>query len=888
MMHQYALRSLVLFLLATGSLVAQNLDPLLNQKRTSPARTKTLTSYEHFALRNRSAKADPIICYYSTENAFTRIGPPQGFNDSRARRAATSTFIVDYIGYPDSARAAFQRAVDIWSTLIISPVPIRIRATWRALGTGVLGSASPATYIGAPDGSQRATTYYPVALAEKIARRNINHPDSADIVANFSSTNNWYLALDGKPVTGKYDLVTIVLHELGHGLGFTGGIRGNTSTQQAGIALPTVFDAYIENRLGTKLLSSSVANNPSTLFTQLTGQNLFINGPILVKKTGERAKLHAPATYSTGSTLYHLDESTYRAGTPNALMTPFVGAAEVAQNPGPIVLSFFEDMEWKTTSLLHTPVSDTESTSDVTITARVISDTTLGADPPKLFYRTGLPTSTNNTYKQVNMVRQGTSDTYTYTLPASEIPGRTVYYLQVQDITGRTFTNPGKDDAGTLQYYYSFTIGPDRVPPTIVHAPEQTVVLEAEVDTLLILAKVADDRRLLNAARTKMGIDTVYLQYQINGVARPPISMTLANSDLVPDSTWFALIPIQTRSLKAGSVISYQIFARDVSAARNLATSPATGSYSISVVAPQTTVRNQYINDFNSTAASADFAGNGFSIQQPTSFTSASINSEHAYRNGANIFSESNYTYTLLAPIRVKTNPDSAQIQFDEIALIEPNDAGSFFGGEGFYDYAIVEGSKDNGLTWLPLLDGYNAGEKPEWLATWNSSTAPGLPNTGEVNSTAVGTPVLLKPRTIKIQATGNFAPNDVILIRFRLFADQLAHGWGWQIDNLKIQVPPPPVVLAIEPVPMASFSVYPNPANGSVRVMAELAQTASEGTMTLSSPTGQTLRQLPVTVRNGKQISEQIDVSQLPAGMYFLQLKAGDARQIKKIMVTR
>jgi hypothetical protein len=145
-----------------------------------------------------------------------------------------------------------------------------------------------------------------------------------------------------------------------------------------------------------------------------------------------------------------------------------------------------------------------------------------------------------------------------------------------------------------------------------------------------------------------------------------------------------------------------------------------------------------------------------------------------------------------------------------------------------------------------------------------------------------------LKPRTIKIQATGNFAPNDVILIRFRLFADQLAHGWGWQIDNLKIQVPPPPVVLAIEPVPMASFSVYPNPANGSVRVMAELAQTASEGTMTLSSPTGQTLRQLPVTVRNGKQISEQIDVSQLPAGMYFLQLKAGDARQIKKIMVTR
>lgn len=881
MMHQYALRLLVVLLLATGSLMAQ--------ERQSPARTRPLTTYENFALRNRVVKADPIICYFSTENAFTRIGPPQGFNDSRARRAVTSTFIVDYIGYPDSARAAFQRAVDIWSTLIISPVPIRIRATWRALGAGVLGSASPADYIGAPDGSQRATTYYPLALAEKIARRNINSPDSADIVASFSSTNNWYLGLDGKPTAGKYDLVTIVLHELGHGLGFTGGIRANAASRAAGIAYPTVFDAYVENRLGTKILTQSIAGSSSALFTQLTGQNLYLNGPILQQKTGDRAKLYAPATYSEGSTLYHLDENTYRSGTPNSLMTPFVGAAEVAQNPGPVVLSFFEDMEWKTTSLLHTPISDTESTSPITITARVISDTTLGADPPKLFYRTGIPTLPTDTYKQVNLVRQGSTDTYSYTLPPSETPGRTVYYLQTQDATGRTYTNPGKSDDGTLQYYYSFTIGPDRVAPTIVHTPAQTVLLEAEADTLLILAKVADDRRLINGARTKQGIDTVYVESQINGVARPATPMFLLSTEEynVPDSTWAGVIIIPTGSRRAGTIVNYRIVARDVSAARNQAFSPATGFYSVSVVAPQSRTLTQYSNDFNNVAAATtDFAGNGFSIQQPASFSSASINSEHPYRNGADVFSESYYTFTLLAPIRVKANPDSARIQFDEIALIEPNDAGSFYGQSGFYDYAIVEASKDNGLTWERLLDGYNAATYPDWQTTYESSTAPGLPS--ETNSTAVGTPGLLKPRTIFIQSRGTFKANDVILIRFGLFADQLAHGWGWQIDNLKIQVAPPPVILATEPLPMASFSVYPNPAAGLVRVTAELTQTATEGTMTLSGPTGQTLRQVPVTVRNGKQISEQLDVSQLPAGMYFLQLNAGDAKQVKKIVVTK
>ncbi|MEZ0486985.1 T9SS type A sorting domain-containing protein [Fibrella aquatica] len=879
MMHHYALRLLVVLLLTTGSLMAQ--------KRTSTARTRPLTTYENFAMRNRLVKADSIICYASKENAFTRIGPPQGFGDSRARRAATSTFIVDYVGYPDSARAAFQRAVDIWSTLIVSPVPIRIRATWQSLPTGALGSARPATYIGAPDGSQRATAYYPIALAEKISRRPLNNPANPDIVANFSSDASWYTKLDGQPTGGRYDLVTVVLHELGHGLGFSGGITENQN-EEPEVALPVVFDTYIENNLGTKILSEQVANSPAALLTQATGQNLFINGPILRSKTGDKAKIYAPATYDAGSSLYHLDENTYRQGTPNSLMTPFIGAAEVSQNPGPVVLSFFEDMEWKTTSLLHEPISDLESAAGVTFTARVISDTTLGAEPPKLFYRTGFPTTADNTYKEVNLVRQGTSDTYSVVLPATETPGRTVYYLQTRDASGRTFTNPGKDNAGTLQYYYSFLVGPDRVPPTIVHAPEKSVLLEAEVDTLAILAKVTDDRRILNAARTKQGIDTVFVEYRVDGVARPAVSMFQLDPSVfnVPDSTWVAGIPIAVGSLRGGSVISYRIGARDLSSTGNLVYSPATGFYSITVVAPQTTVRNQYINDFNAATAAADFTGNGFRIEQPTSFSSASINSDHPYKNGADVFNESNYTYTLLAPIRVKENPDSARIQFDEIALIEPSDPGSVFGEAGFYDYVIVEGSKDGGRTWRPMLDGYNINDKTDWTTAWNSSTASGLPN--ETNSTAVGRPALVKPRTIFIQATGFFVPNDVVLIRFRLFADQLVHGWGWQIDNLKVQVAPPPPILATEPLPIPLFAVYPNPATGTVRVTAELAQTATEGTMTLSGPTGQTLRQLPVAVRNGKQISEQLDVSQLPAGIYFLQLNAGDAKQVKKIMVTR
>ena len=44
-----------------------------------------------------------------------------------------------------------------------------------------------------------------------------------DIVANFNSSFEWYLGTDGNAGT-SYDLMTVVLHELAHGLGFIGSM----------------------------------------------------------------------------------------------------------------------------------------------------------------------------------------------------------------------------------------------------------------------------------------------------------------------------------------------------------------------------------------------------------------------------------------------------------------------------------------------------------------------------------------------------------------------------------------------------------------------------------------------------------------------------------------
>ncbi len=205
---------------------------------------------------------------------------------------------------------------------------------------------------------------------------------------------------------------------------------------------------------------------------------------------------------------------------------------------------------------------------------------------------------------------------------------------------------------------------------------------------------------------------------------------------------------------------------------------------------------------------------------------------------------------------------------------------------DGFYDYVIVEGSKDGGITWLPLADGYDSNDQSAWATAYNRSLVDGQP--GEKNSSTVGTPSLYKTREIYMLDNGNFKANDVILIRFRLFSDQLAIGWGWGIDNLQIQTPPAAKILATEPQVTSTFHVYPNPSsNGQIRVQAKLAKAATEADLTVTTASGQTLRQLPLKVQ-GTSINEQLDLTQLPTGFYFLQLKAGDSVQTKKIMIAR
>jgi hypothetical protein len=312
-----------------------------------------------------------------------------------------------------------------------------------------------------------------------------------------------------------------------------------------------------------------------------------------------------------------------------------------------------------------------------------------------------------------------------------------------------------------------FETGPDTKPPVITHVP-RAFILDSET-SLTLEARVTDN----------IAISSVKIEYTINNVLQPVQLLTLQS----PPQDSIYSVTLNVGSLINGDEIQYRLVAIDASSNQNQSTSPATGFYSLNVVGLEPT-QDSYANDFNT--PTTDFFGNGFSIAQPNGFNDPAIHSTHPYPEGdGSPNDEINLIYQLKIPVRIKEK--DAFIKFDEIVLVEPGESGTVFGNTEFYDFVVVEGSKDGGITWTSVADGYDSRANTVWLTRYNSAISGN-------NSTATGDASLYRNRTIDLQT--KFNTNDEVVIRFRLYSDPFAAGWGWAIDNLKIQIDDTPPII--------------------------------------------------------------------------------------------
>ncbi|MEP7157937.1 MAG: hypothetical protein ABI797_00780, partial [Chloroflexota bacterium] len=267
---------------------------------------------------------------------------------------ATADIEVNYDGFSQAAEDAFQAAIDVWETQIVSSQVIHVDATWEPLGTNVLGQAGPnAIYLLSDD------RVYPAALAEAVC--SCEGDVSVEISASFNSAfDDWYLGTDGDPPSDKYDFTTVVMHELGHGLGFLSsfevlgpsgnkkGYWGYSDNENNVYALNYDVNEWSAASGGVQLTSFN-PNGTTALKDELTDGSVFFGGPEVVAANGGRAKLYAPSPWNGGSSNSHFDEASFPTGTVNALMTPQLDNGEVIHMPGPVTLALFRDIGWTTT-----------------------------------------------------------------------------------------------------------------------------------------------------------------------------------------------------------------------------------------------------------------------------------------------------------------------------------------------------------------------------------------------------------------------------------------------------------------------------------------------------------------------------------------------------------
>jgi hypothetical protein len=258
---------------------------------------------------------------------------------------AVSKFEVTYNNFPEWAKKEVQESLDIWAANFKSSVPITVEATWeRSKSEGILGSARGGSYFSSFPGAPDPGLWYVSALANALSGKDLDK-NNPEIIIQVNSDASWNSRGDAKPTRSEYDLKSVFLHEVGHGLGFSSNDSYDEVFGVGTLSMPTPFDAYLQTSDGQRL--ADLPSPSKELGTALTS-SLVWSGPLGIKANGGvKPKIFTPPTYEPGSSTSHLDESTFTNSALDTVMTPRLDASEVFVGPGPLMLAMMDDMRNK-------------------------------------------------------------------------------------------------------------------------------------------------------------------------------------------------------------------------------------------------------------------------------------------------------------------------------------------------------------------------------------------------------------------------------------------------------------------------------------------------------------------------------------------------------------
>ncbi|NIM19235.1 MAG: S8 family serine peptidase [Candidatus Latescibacteria bacterium] len=397
----------------------------------------------------------------------------------------------------------------------------------------------------------------------------------------------------------------------------------------------------------------------------------------------------------------------------------------------------------------HTPLGDTENTTDPYQVLAVITSDYFALDPSSfaVVYDVGGPEAS------IPMTPTGNPDEYEAFIPAQPLDTQVNYYITASDIEGHTSTDP----MGAPMNKHSFWVAPDDEAPVVEHRRYYNT---NDLD---------GPYRIYADCTDNIGVESVYLMFSKNGGMYHRVKMTQQSDQ------YYGEIPGPS---EVGDYYDYYLYAMDESYSGNVTRVPETGTYHFEIV-------KVFVWDFEMDDGGFTQAGDVWEWGEPTTGPGSA-------HSGVNLWAtvlDGNYPRladaTLdIPPITLAASKPYAILSFWHWYYIETN-----------YDGGNVKVSTDGGTNWdvVEPLGGYDG------IARTGNEGIPGEPCfTGYNND-------FWQEELFDLSAYSG----QQVIIRYHFGSDGSIQRSGWYVDDVMLRSTDvdniPPVISDTE-VPASSF----------------------------------------------------------------------------------
>lgn len=253
-------------------------------------------------------------------------------------------FKPDYVVDPNTSAAVQQQQIDASNAALVnlatyfqpSNITLRVKITFKDLtNDGTLGQAGP-------EGFQQINgVAYAQGLYNFLTRTDLAGATlTLSVEMNTNATVKWNYT-NSTPAAGEYSWQDVIMHEVGHSMGFFDTLNKDGSFTQGA---PSIFET-LSFYNGAALSTYDQATRAQAIISN----NVFWNGQFgLGANSGTPIKLFTPNPYQNGSTYSHLDPSQTGKG---GLYFPTLADGTYFPGPTQQEMAIFHDIGWVTSPI---------------------------------------------------------------------------------------------------------------------------------------------------------------------------------------------------------------------------------------------------------------------------------------------------------------------------------------------------------------------------------------------------------------------------------------------------------------------------------------------------------------------------------------------------------